>query len=173
MLTSMRSLAALAASVLATLSVHGAEAQVTTPEPITARTAVYLEAGGNAGLGSANYDRLLLDNLSVRGGVFILPVAFDWNGASGAAVFPLTVQALMGRSSHRMEIGGGATVFTGSIDSDLLGIDEDGTAVVPTGVFGYRYQRPAGGFMFRVTFTPLLFDSETVAWMGISFGRSF
>ena len=133
-----------------------------------ARTAVYVEAGGNAGIASINVDRMVLDGVSLRVGV--MPVTV---GLASGVVMPMTAQYLIGGGSNFLEIGGGATLLAGEYDLEVFDAEDSGTTLVPTGTIGYRFQRPAGGAVFRVTLNPIFLDSEPVFWGGLSFGYSF
>jgi hypothetical protein len=100
---------------------------------------------------------------------------FGWGNDEDAhvTVVPLTANALLGSGSSRVELGAGVTILHGEIDSDIFDVHEEGTRAVPTGTLGFRYQRPAGGPLFRVGFTPFWVDGELIGWAGASFGYSF
>ena len=118
-----------------------------------AKNVLYIEFLGNGGFISANYERFLTQNLSLRigmGSLFGLVTV----------TFPVMVNYCFGKE-YRFEIGGG-----------LLHVPEgkwDGT--VPTATLGYRYQDITGGTVFRISFTPLINESgEIFFWGGLSFG---
>ncbi|HEU0014213.1 MAG TPA: hypothetical protein VFQ45_11050 [Longimicrobium sp.] len=141
----------------------------------TARNAVYVEAGGNGGLISINLDRLITPNIGIRAGFATIVSPFGWATDEDASVtvVPITANALLGSGSSRAEIGAGVTILNGEIDSDLFDIHEEGTRTIPTATFGFRYQRPAGGPLFRIGLTPFFVDDELIGWAGVSFGYSF
>ena len=135
------------------------------------RHTVYGEVGGNAILYSVNYDVMLtqggaFNDLSFRIGVspgfwFIEP------GPSSVWLFiPIELNAIfhMTNNSH-LELGMGSVVHRGT---ELYGEQKRiSYAVTRTKAYmtlrtGYRYQRPSGGFFFRIGFTPLLFVNNAV-----------
>lgn len=148
------------------------------PQPITARNAVYVELLGNGLLYSVNYDRLFTDNVSGRIGAMFV-AGEDEEGDSGyALITPIIASYLFGQGSSKFEAGLGVALGYASVDGldfgeEGAGVDESGAGVIGTGVLGYRYQRPDGGFVFRVGLTPLFDDSGFAPWFGVSFGYGF
>ncbi|WP_202928090.1 hypothetical protein [Cyclobacterium salsum] len=161
----------------------------------TAKNAVYLEVGGNAGRYAASYARIFHQKgkfkLSASAGFSMwrddrseLPYntskAVHW-----LPTLPLEISALFGRSSHHLEMGTGIMAYLtviGEQDQNTSQFRDKVTldAVVPLRV-GYRYQKPEGGFFFRVGYTPFIsldFNNEGFRkfiplWGGISLGKSF
>lgn len=163
---------------------------------VTAKNAVYLEIGGNAGWYSLNYGRIFYQKglLKLAGSAGLsmwrhntseLPhnttKTIRWLPA-----LPLEFSALLGRSSHHLEIGSGITPYlsvTVRRNPDILNSSDK----VYLGAYlpfrlGYRYQKPEGGFFFRIAYTPLfrlpvnLEGSNyyfSPIFAGISFGKSF
>lgn len=129
------------------------------------RKSVYFELGGSGGLGSINYESLFLNtrafDLFWRAGLSVAPI--DNNNGTGI-VFPLMISALIGETSHKLElgVGQGVTVTTkGSIFS------------LTTVALGYRYQPATQRWFYRVTYTPLisyLVDFQMQQWFGLSIG---
>ena len=74
-----------------------------------------------------------------------------------------------------MELGGGVTLVLGdSLDLwDSFDDDEKVTDAFLTGIVGYRYQKPAGGFQFRAVLTPVLGEEGGGLWGGVSFGYAW
>ncbi len=159
----------------------------------SARNAFYGELVGNGLIYSVNYDRLFSDAIGARIGVsYTAPemVSLTTIPVMGYYLIPL------GSGSSKVELGLGiavllqpeyqSTSFAAAPDDKLKGNSVVGTATV-----GYRYQRPNGGFVFRVGFTPFFgtFKHEKpfvpyvpteyednflfVPWGGISFGYGF
>ena len=151
----------------------------------TAKNAVYLEIGGNAGYYSLNYDRIVYQKgnfrAAVRAGLGVIPTKFESKTYWGAMV-PLELIGLVGRSKHFLETGLGFTPFLfpardlGSFERIYTGYKLEST--IPFRI-GYRYQKPDGGFIFRVGYTPFLDFSEgrhniyQLLFGGISIGKSF
>ena len=146
-----------------------------TAEPAT-RHVVYGEILGNALLFSANYERRFTEKTSGRIGVSILPFEDDEGDTETVVLVPLMVNRISHpRANHHFEAGVGVVVAGGeTVDLSDYGDDDDTfSTAVGTATIGYRYQRPDGGFVFRVGITPL-FDFETVLpWIGVSFGGNF
>jgi hypothetical protein len=144
-------------------------------QPPLARNAVYVELLGNALLYSVNYDRLFTPNVAGRVGLMFVAAEDDDGDSGTAAIFPLMGSYLWGDGNSHFETGIGLAVATASFDVDEIDIDESGggTGVYGTGVLGYRYQRPGGGFLFRVGLTPVFTTSDFAPWFGLSFGYAF
>lgn len=154
----------------------------------TAKNAVYLDLGGNAGQYAFSYGRVFHQKgklkLSASAGFSM------WYQGSGSntrwlPAIPVELTAFYGKSNHHMELGAGVTSYLGSI----LYFDQETFETVDKVVFGailpvrigYRYQKPEGGFFFRVGYTPLINIPirEGKTWnleprfAGLSFGKSF
>ena len=156
-------------------------------EPITARNAVYLELGGNGAYYSFNYERILHQKgafkLAARAGVSVVPVNIQSQRYMGTLV-PLEVTALYGRSKHHLEAGAGVSPYLFPY-SDYNSWEQEYDGYKPGVIIpfrlGYRYQKPEGGFFFRVGYTPFvehirrLIYQVSFNWLhgGISFGKSF
>ena len=134
---------------------------------------LYLELGGNGLVYSINYERLLSENFTLRGGFGITPGLIF---AEGTFIhIPITASYLIGSKSSKFETGLGATYFAGT-DIKVFGLDTgDQSLIFLTGIIGYRYTSP-GGFVFRILFTPL-YNSETepeiLPYFGLSLGFAF
>ncbi|RCH56502.1 hypothetical protein DJ568_01190 [Mucilaginibacter hurinus] len=136
---------------------------------------VYLEVGGPGLSISANYDTRFgdhRDGLGGRVGVGYLPAAFF-----SIVAIPVQLNYLLGKKSHFLELGAGATYLKIGDDN---GNDKDNkflsfnaiTGVMGTATVGYRYQPVNGGFNFRVSANPIV--EETVQFTGgISVGWTF
>ncbi len=98
---------------------------------------------------------------------------------------PLEVSALYGKSNHHLELGMGVTSYlTRSLAFDSETLENIDKVVFDAALplrIGYRFQKPEGGFLFRLGYTPIInfpngggggwvFDPY---WAGISFGKSF
>lgn len=132
------------------------------------KRAVYFEIAGSGGLGSVNYEKLFHKKgntgFTWRAGLSFAPI--DKNNGTGI-VFPLMVNALIGKSSHKLELGlgQGITVTT-----------KGNFFAMATAAAGYRYQPQAKRWFYRVTYTPLIsyiFDRQVQHWGGISIGYAF
>jgi hypothetical protein len=137
----------------------------------TKRNSLYIELGGNAGYYSINYDIIFYQRGSFqcgwRNGFSLLPII-------NLPIFiPLEVNTLFGKSKHHFECGLG---YTPAI---FIGETEDKYRDIILVRLGYRYQKPDGGFLFRIGFTPGIsnindnHEYRFGPWFGISIGKSF
>ena len=138
------------------------------------RNQFYLELLGNGFIYSFNYERLLSDNFTVRGGLGIFPgIITDEFFFS----FPLTASYLLGGGSSKFEVGLGSTFFIFADPGAINFSSNNKSYLVLTGILGYRYFRSRDGFTFRITFTPFyhpeLSPSKFIPFGGISFGYGF
>ena len=129
------------------------------------RNTIYLEALGQGLYNSVSFDRLYkIDHkvkTSISAGLTIIP-------SSGLFVVatPISYNYLIGQNKHHLELGLGFTpmfIRSGNITASYS--DGNSNNVTFTGSqnmffsfftpkISYRYQRPEGGFFFRLTFTP-------------------
>lgn len=142
----------------------------------------YLELLGSGGPWSVNFERAL-GALHVRAGFA------NWSsddsfgaGTSSYTSVPVTVSFLRGRGRHRFESGGGVTVGRESFRSSFGSGNESSQFTTITGIIGYRYQKPEGGFVFRAVVVPMygLGNAESAypdkgffPSAGLSFGLAF
>jgi hypothetical protein len=141
-----------------------------------AANGVFLEVVGSAPIGSVNYERLVAGgHVGLRIGVgYLRATSFVGNDLDRVQI-PLVVSTTLGGSAHRLEIGAGA------VPGIITASGSSGHVETPaTGVIGYRYCPPEGGFLFRAAFTPLI-DTWDSTWSGnrfvplggVSFGYLF
>lgn len=141
-----------------------------------ARNAAYFELGGSAVVPSVNYERRV--NQSWFGRIGISVVTGETSEDTDTTfVLPITASYVTRPSAnHHLELGGGVTVAAGD-RQDLFefGDDDDETfsTAFVTGIIGYRYQKPAGGFQFRAAFTPVAGGGDFLPWAGVSFGYAW
>jgi hypothetical protein len=154
----------------------------------TEKNAVYLELGGNAGQYAFTYGRVFHQKgklkLNASTG-FSMWYQGSVSNTRWLPAIPVELTAFYGRSNHHLELGAGVTSYFGSslyfdgetfetVDKVVFG------ALVPLRV-GYRYQKPEGGFFFRVGYTPFfdLPDKMRENWVfqpihaGLGLGVSF
>lgn len=131
--------------------------------------AVYFGIGGSALIFSVNYDTRFAKRLN---GLGVSTGIGTWFGG-GTAVFiiPATLNYLVGRKDHFLEIGAGASFITAT--TDFFSSESTGSTFVGHGVLGYRYQPASGGFFARGGFTPLFADGDAVMYFHLGFGYSF
>ena len=142
---------------------------------------LYVEVLGNGGPWSINFER-------ESGPVRLRAGYAGWStsdlfgaGTSRFSTFPLTVSHVRGDGNHHLETGAGVTFGSESFSS-AWGEGESSSFTTFTGILGYRYQKPHGGFVFRLLFTPMygLGSAETAypdrgffPSVGLSVGRAF
>jgi hypothetical protein len=175
-----RTLPPLAAAAFA-LTAAAATAAAQSPMP-TARNAAYFELGGNAILYSVNYDRRFNNTWTGRAGFMIVSAeGTDQDTGERAevslAIIPVMMNALLGRGTHRLELGAGPLfgIGGGSIEDPEVGDVDEFSAAGLAGVtttFGYRRQPLDGGFVFRASLNPF-YSGKPQLWAGISAGWSF
>jgi hypothetical protein len=141
----------------------------------TARNAAYFELGGSAIVPSINYERRLNERWFGRAGLSFVS-SDSSSGTDRAFIVPLTVSSVSKpQGNHHLELGGGVT-FAGGDRQDLFdsaGSDGTFSTVILTGIVGYRYQKPGGGFQFRSVFTPVAGGGDFLPWVGVSFGYAW
>jgi len=138
------------------------------------RHAVHVEALGPALLGSVNYEYRLLDHASLRAGVGYLPQMLE-NHAR--VLSPLLANAILGRGTHRLELGAGAVLVYLPRHTRAAQEGIDGRAhwgeVEWTGTAAYRYEHPRSGAIYRLGLTPLLRGEEFYPLFALSAGLGF
>lgn len=161
----------------------------TEPETFTAKNAIYLEFGGSSGRYAVNYSKIFHQKgklkLNASAGFSMWRNKMNDFKTIWLPVVPLEFSGLYGRKNNHLEMGFGFTSYldrTLEIDSETFEFSDKVVfgAYIPLRV-GYRYQKPEGGFFFRVGYTPIInvpvragkswsFDPY---FAGISFGKSF
>ncbi len=148
------------------------------PKQKLARNTVFIELLGNAGLGlySVNYDRIVYHKaqfgLSIRGGFSLMPTS---NRSIFVLTFPILVNLIHGKKNNHFEFGFGCTF------QPVVGAKSPVNRYPLTANISYRYQKPSGGFFFKVGYTPVYYyededDATNIisrCLIGISFGYSF
>lgn len=158
-------------------------------EPFTAKKAIYLEVGGSSGVYAFNYSTIFHQKgklkMSASAGFSILIRETSNSRTFWLPAIPLEVTAFYGKSKHHLEMGFGVLSYLDVVsifDSESLVFKDKVvfTTAMPLRI-GYRYQKPEGGFFFRLGYTPYfsapLGAREDWAFMpffaGVSFGKSF
>ncbi|MGN8226249.1 hypothetical protein [Gracilimonas sp. BCB1] len=138
-----------------------------TKDKVQAKNAIFFEIAGSGGLYSINYERVIAENRTLRGGISY--VNGDGFIFGHMLTIPVSTSYLFptDKDSH-IELGVGNTF--------ILNEGEFSNAIGP--IFGLREQDLlTGGAYARITFTPVLLIGREVemvpVWAGISFGKSF
>ena len=142
------------------------------PEPErTAHNALFIELGGNGVAYSVNYERHLMEELTVRAGVGVWGFSFQGSGVFLATI-PVTASYLVGSPSHKFELGGGVTGVVYSGNTTGTGAFEQ-SGIIGTAIAGYRYNPPQKAFFFKGAFTPLFGSFGFIPSIGVSLGVGF
>jgi hypothetical protein len=154
-----------------------------------AKNVLYIEGLGNAGVYSLNYERSFKENVNVRIGFGYSEIVGETtvsdtivgqrkekvNVRFGAS--PVMVNYFIGKGDHKIEIGGGITLFVISAQSSEISSNglkfKAGVLSFLTGTIGWRYQPKGGGLVFKVAFTPFYNFSKVLPFGGISVGYAF
>lgn len=142
-----------------------------------ARNLFHLEAFGCGGYGSVNYERLLFDkndfSIAARIGLSTYHLRDYTHQFNPDIIVPIACHAYYGKK-HHTELGLGETV--GSIVSaDKEDFEPKRNTALSTVVhIGYRYQKPGGGFLFKIAYTPIIERNKRfIHWGGVSVGYAF
>lgn len=132
------------------------------------KNSVFMEIAGSGGLGSLNYERAFLrkshSEFTFRAGLSFAPI--DKNNGT-TLIFPIMVNSLIGKSSHKFELGLGQGISI-TTKGKLFALS--------TLALGYRYQSINSKWFYRLTYTPLIsyiVDFQIQHWGGLSIGYSF
>lgn len=147
-----------------------------------ARSATFIEIGGNGSLYSLNFDQLLVYReqfkISGRAGLAIYP-----NGFYIEQAYVLENNYIFFSSPHHLEIGPSVTLqrkFQTSCREPMHDIWEN----IWYGMFrlGYRYQKEEDGFFFRIGMLGIPYKKDDCGthippqnklWFGVSIGMSY
>ncbi|MFQ5652595.1 MAG: hypothetical protein ACE5IY_21895 [bacterium] len=139
----------------------------------TDRNSVYIELLGNGLLYSINYDRMFSESVGGRIGIMYFGAAeVDGDEDVNLTVVPVMANYLVGKGTHRLELGLGALLVFAARDFDEKGGAVDEQGVAGTATVGYRFQPLNGGFLFRAGVTPIFSDKVSL-WGGLSLGYGF
>ncbi len=132
------------------------------------RKSFIFEVAGSGGLGSINYEKEFCKKkntiFTFRAGLSFAPI--DHNNGTGI-IFPIMVNALIGKNAHKLEFGLGQGI---TITTRLSGY------LLTTVAIGYRHQVDDKKWFYRITYTPLISyiaDFQIQQWAGFSIGYTF
>ena len=129
---------------------------------------IFIEAGGNGGLASVNFDMRFSEKysgLGARIGVGAGYVSEAHVFFRGTTTFPIAINYLFGSGRHFLEVGAGLT-----IGQDRFPYDGNKTYFVPN--LGYRFQAVKKGLLFRGVLSPFI-GSKVKFSAGFSLGFVF
>ena len=133
--------------------------------------AVYFLLGGSGPLLSVQYDRRFQKR--VNGAGFAAGIGFY--GESGASILSIAVSLnyLIGRNSHFLELAGGTTFVTANVNDFFYDENTNESGFIFHLNAGYRYQPTKGGFFFRGGISPLFYKGEYATSFYLGFGHNF
>lgn len=146
-----------------------------------AKTAGFIELGGNAGLYSLNVDRIYYykEKLKVSARVGFAP---HFNGIYIEQIYILENNFILFKNPHHLELGLGVTLQRRNNERPNQ-IDTYFWENILFSVWrcGYRYQRQDDGFFIRAGLTPVAMSNDALGfhsdyfqmWAGVSVGISF
>lgn len=121
-----------------------------------AKNAVYGEIAGNGGLYSINYERAFTPKLLLRVGFASWSTTADFGGEKSYTTIPVMINSLFGGGNHKIEGGLGFMLGSEKHSGNEAWPKSNETIFALTGTAGYRYQKPAGGIIFRAGLTPFV-----------------
>ena len=142
--------------------------RIAAQDTLVKKKSIYFELAGSGGIASINYEKEFCKKknteFTLRAGFSIAPI--DKNNGNGI-VFPVLVNALIGKKAHKLELGLGQGITITTRGSFFA---------LGTAVLGYRYQNPDKNWFYRVSYTPLIsyiVDFQVQQWFGLSIGYTF
>ncbi|HEX5624424.1 MAG TPA: hypothetical protein VFX48_00290, partial [Saprospiraceae bacterium] len=151
--------------------------QVVRAQQDPALNQVFVEAWGLGGYGSINYERIYYCindwMFGMRAGLGSYRLRDYTNAFNPDLLLPFTMNMLYG-GLHKIECGIGGTIARiVQADSEMFRPVRK-THYHPALTIGYRYQKTAGGLVFRGNYIPILERGRHFRhWAGISIGYSF
>ena len=121
-----------------------------------AKNVGYLEIGGNGGAYSLNYERAFSPQFLLRVGFASWSATQDFGGEKSKTTIPVMFNSLFGSGNHKIEGGLGVMLGSEKHTGNEVWPKSKENIFALTGTAGYRYQKPAGGIIFRVGLTPFL-----------------
>lgn len=158
---------------------------------------IYIELGGQSVAYSLSYEyqfaTVLPPRPFIRSGLEVIPVFLESHRDRIGLAVPLETGLIFGRKKHHFEISTSAIFFREideksrytNINGPFTGYDEyiiKSVGILWHNRIGYRFQKPQGGNVFRIGFTPVnaylnpkrkKSNWEFWPWGGICYGISF
>ncbi len=159
----MKKVPSILLSIVISTSCFAQEFDSAAAQTVRAKNSFYIEGLGNGLVYSLNYDRLFMERKKT---ILAARIGASWfpSGGGNYRIGALgELNLLYGKGKHFLETGLGLSYMY--LDDYYWLTDEQGTVLevvdqklhwlFATGRFGYRYQKPEGGFFFRAAFTPV------------------
>lgn len=146
------------------------------------RSSIFGEFGGTGGVNSVNYEYFINNGLVSRIGLSGLRqkvldddfytrdkkvIYVTWR--TNTVLLPITISKLIGEENSRSKIELGVGVlesinfrrYSREDNTDFPAISNTFYETAFTGIFGYRYQPPVEGILFRIIYSPRIFFSSS------------
>ena len=142
-----------------------------------AKNLIFLEAAGNGGFLSANYERLFKVKGNLNFGIRIGLSTYCLNDYTANfnpdIIVPLGINGLYGKK-HKLLIGVGQTITSIPRASTKDWKPEREISVHANFMIGYRYQKNTGGIMLSLSYTPMVeFYKHYRHWGAAAIGYAF
>ena len=136
----------------------------------------FIEAGGQGGYGSINYERLIKKNgelhFSARIGLSTYHLQDYTNRFNPDVIIPASLNSYYG-NKHNIDLGIGLT-FTSIIVAGKTYIETTRkNSFYPSLSVGYRYQKETGGLIFKIGYSPIFENNFFRHWFYIATGYGF
>ncbi|MCC7029225.1 MAG: hypothetical protein IT257_02895 [Chitinophagaceae bacterium] len=151
-----------------------------TSEKFERNNGIEVNAGGHGIFYSFGYERYLLNTkklkLTAKCNMAYYPPKLD---LARTLWIPITVNGIYSFGKHHAELGAGLMLAKDHLNLNFkMQNTIDGDAqIFPVFSAGYRYQKPAGRYYYKVMFTPVMEYSETFSDFyplgGLTFGYTF
>lgn len=142
----------------------------------SARSAIYVEALGAAGLGSLNVERTFLHDrnwsVGARVGAGTIHLRDHEHSFNPDVIVPIGVFSTWG-GRLRAEAAAGAAITSMTYPDPETFAAARRTEVQAWSSIGLRWTQPTGGLLLRIAYTPLLEFGRLRHWGGLSIGYCF
>lgn len=140
--------------------------------PQFAKHGAYLEVSGTSFIYSLNYEYRYNNNTRIRSGLTLLP-DINGNGSSGIC-FPVSYSYIVPFFHSKVELGGALNfmLLTNKKFGGFL-TPFSGFTVIPSVLFGYRYEPDIEALYYRVYLTPIFSKDADIMNLGLSVGYGF
>ncbi len=143
----------------------------------TKKNSIYLEILGIGGYGSLNYERGLFEvnkiKIGARLGLSTYHLTDFTTSFNPDIIIPIAIHAQYG-NKHNAEVGLGQVISNIVETNEVTFNPERTTNIHANFTIGYRYQKPKGGFVFRINYSPVIeFYKDYRHWAGLSVGYAF
>lgn len=142
-----------------------------------AKNIIYVEMGGTGGLGSINYERIIVQKGLLNIGTRIGMIGYNYfdftNKFNPDFNFPFSINGFYGQT-HKIEFGVGQTITSINHINTTDYTTQRLTNIHANLTIGYRFQKSEGGIVFGINYNPIFDHYKTFrSWGGVSVGYAF